>query len=102
MRKIIGWLGVAIMTGTMIAAFVAYFVVSLDPSTKTMFDGFGRPLSASPVLMRLVFGQERLWAGAFWFLADMVLFWGGLWVGFSVAGWGLKKIEPAAARGPSR
>jgi hypothetical protein len=32
--------------------------------------------------MRLFFGQERAWAGWFWFVADIVWFWGGLGLGF--------------------
>lgn len=91
MRKTLGWLGVAIIGGTFVAGFIAYFVFRIDPQMKIMLDGFGRPLSESPLLMRLIFGQERLWAGWLWFLGDMIIFWGGIGVGFSLAGWGFKK-----------
>lgn len=90
MRTLVAWLGVTLIGAVFVGGFLAYFVSSFDPQTKTMFDGVGRPLSESPVLMRFIFGQERLWAGWFWFLADMVIFWGGIGVGIKLAGWGFK------------
>ena len=69
------------------AAFIAYFVTSVGPS-GAMFDGFGRPLSESPLLMRLILRQERLWTGWFWFVADMVFFWGGLAIAYSLLKFG--------------
>jgi hypothetical protein len=56
-----------------------------------MYDGFGRPLAESPFLMRFFLGQDRLWAGWFWFVVDMVAFWGSISVGAGIAGWGFKE-----------
>lgn len=97
MRKIIGGIGVALMIAVFIAGFVAYFIYKTDPTTNIMYDGFGRPLSESPFLMRWIFGQERLWAGWLWFVGDMVIFWGGLLIGFGLTGWGFKESEQGSS-----
>ena len=102
MRKVVGWLGVAIIVAVFIGGFLAYFLTSFDPRTRVMSDGFGRPLSESPLLMRLAFGQERLWAGWFWFLADMAIFWGGIVAGFKLASWGLQQTSNHGAAGGVR
>jgi hypothetical protein len=94
MRKIIGVIGGALMIAMFFAGLVAYFVYRTDPATNIMYDGFGRPLSEAPFLMRLVFGQERLWAGWLWFVGDMVIFWGGFFVGCGLASWGFKESDP--------
>jgi uncharacterized membrane protein SpoIIM required for sporulation len=91
MRKAIGWLGVAIIVGVFIAGFIAYFISSFDPPTKISYDGFGRQLCESPWFMRLIFGQNRLWVGWVWFIGDMIIFWAGIGLGASLAGWGLNK-----------
>lgn len=85
MRKLIGYLGIAIIIAELIAGFIAYFVFSFDPQTKTIYDGFGRKLSESPLLMRLIFGEDRLWAGWKWFVGDLVIFWSGIIIGFKLA-----------------
>ena len=43
-----------------------------------IIDGLGRPLSESPLLLRMIFGQDRLWPWLGWFIADMIIFWGGV------------------------
>jgi len=91
MRKIVGGIGVAIIFGVFIAGFIAYFVYNTDPQTNVMYDGFGRPLSECPFLIRFLFGADRLWAGWLWFIGDMVLFWGGILVGYGLAGWGFEE-----------
>lgn len=58
-----------------IASFLAYFTVSAGPSPT---DGLGRRLFESPTIMRIVFGQDRMWAGWKWFISDMVVFWGSI------------------------
>jgi hypothetical protein len=91
-RKVAVVFGVVLGIAIFVAAFIAYFVFRVD-STGAMLDGFGRSLSESPLLMRLIFGQERLWAGWFWFGADMVFFWGGLAIAYSLLkfGWNEKQ-----------
>lgn len=91
MRRVIGWVGVGMIVCVFVAGFIAYFVYGVDPQTNIMYDGFRRQLYPSPWFMRLMFGQDRLWAGWFWFIADMAIFWGSIGLGFSLAGWGLKE-----------
>lgn len=91
MRKSNGYLGGAIIFTVFVAGFVAYFVTSVDPATHFMYDGFGRPLFESPLLVRFIFGQERLWAGWGWFIGDMAIFWGGIGIGFSLVNYGFKE-----------
>lgn len=90
MKKVIGYIGVALFVVVFIAGFLGYFITSVDPQSRTMYDGLGRPLSESPFFIRLVFGQERLWAGWGWFIVDLVIFWGGVGLGFSLAKYGFK------------
>lgn len=89
MRKAIGWLEIAIIACVFITGFIAYFVFSFDPRTKITFDGFGCQLYESLWFMRLIFGQNRLRAGWVWFIGDIIIFWGGIEFGISLAGWGL-------------
>jgi len=96
MRRIVGGLGVAMMICVFIAGFIAYFIYHTDPDTNVMYDGFGRPLSESPFLVRLLFGEERLWPGWFWSIGDIVIFWGGIFIGSLVMGWGFK--EPSTRK----
>ena len=84
------YFGGAIILSVFAAGFVAYFITSFDSVTHTWLDGFGRPLTESPWFMRFIFGQDRLWAGWGWFLADMVIFWGGIALGFGLVDYGLK------------
>jgi hypothetical protein len=56
--------------------FLAYIVVSMGPSGPV--DGLGRSLVKAPMLMRIFAGQDRLWPGWFWFVSDLVVFWGSV------------------------
>ena len=91
MRKIVGGIGAGIMVAVSIAAFMAYFVYDMNPTNNVIHDGFGRPLSECPFLIRLIFEEDRLWAGWLWFVGDMVIFWGGLLIGFTLANWGFEE-----------
>jgi hypothetical protein len=59
-----------------VCGILAYFTVAKGASGSV--DGLGRPLSEAPMLMRIFFGQDRMWAGWFWFATDLVIFWGSL------------------------
>jgi len=85
LRKVLFPIGVIWFIALLITGFLAYFVTSAGPSGIT--DGLGRPLSEAPLLMRLVFGQERLWAGFGWFFGEMVIFWGSIGIATGVAKW---------------
>lgn len=98
MRKIIGYLGVGIIISVFVVGFIAYFVFKFDPGTGTTYDGFGRHLTESPWFVRLLFSEDRLWAGWGWFLADMVIFWGGIGIGSWLATFGFKdKSAPSSS-----
>jgi hypothetical protein len=93
MRRIVGFIGAVIVIAVLIAGFMAYFVTNTDPVTNVMYDGLGRPLSASPFFVRFIFGQDRLWAGWLWLIGDMVIFWSGLLAGSSLASWGFQESK---------
>lgn len=88
LRLVVGWLGVALLLGVLVAGAVAYFVRAVDPATGITFDGFGRELSVAPLLVRLILGQQYLWAGWLWCFVDAAIFWGGIVAGIGLAGWG--------------
>lgn len=90
MRVLIGYIGIGVIVVVFIAGFMAYFVTSVDPVTHQMSDGFGRELVESPMLVRFLFGQERLWVGWLWFVVDFIVFWGGMGLGFFLVTFGFK------------
>jgi hypothetical protein len=65
-----------------ICGFLAYMVTSHNAAGPC--DGLGRHLSEAPTLMRIFFGQDRMWPGWGWFFADMVIFWGSIAAATSV------------------
>ena len=71
-------LGGGAIIAALIAGFLGYMTVSLDPTTQEYTDGLGRTLGPSPFFMRFVFGQDKLWAGWGWWVIDMLWFWGGI------------------------
>lgn len=73
LKRILTAVAVLWFIGLLVLGFLAYFVTSVGPS-----DGLGRHLSEAPMLMRILFGQERMWAGWAWFAADMAVFWGSI------------------------
>lgn len=85
LRKILAPIGVVWFIGLLIAGFLGYFVTTSGPEGMT--DGLGRQLSEAPFLMRMIFGQERLWAGFGWFVAEMVIFWGSIGAAMGIANW---------------
>ncbi|MCK4739802.1 MAG: hypothetical protein KAT46_07615 [Deltaproteobacteria bacterium] len=88
MKRLIGYSGLVIIIVEFIAVFIAYFVSSFDPQTKTTYDGFGRELSESPWLIKLILEEGRFWAGWKWFVGDLVIFWSGIIIGFNFAKFG--------------
>jgi hypothetical protein len=77
-----------IVIAVFILGFMAYFVSHFDHENKIWYDGLGRQFVPSPWFMRLIFGQERAWAGGLWWAVDMVAFWSGLIAGGALATWG--------------
>jgi len=78
MRKLafIGGIILAVMLFT--AGVLAYFIHVQDPMTHIIYDGFGRPLSETPLWLQWLFWKDRLWPGWQWFVVDMIVFWTGL------------------------
>jgi hypothetical protein len=93
MRKLSTYLGGTVLAFVLICGFLAYFVTSFNQETEQWLDGFGRPLYASPWFMRVMFGQDRLWTGWPWFLGDMVIFWGGIVIGYALINLGARKRD---------
>ena len=90
MRRLVGYLGIAVAVSVFVAAFVAYFIVSIDPVTHVHRDGWGRPLRESPVLLRFVLPVERDFPGWGWWAADFVIFWGGAAIAYNLITFGFK------------
>lgn len=93
MRKLIGYLGILMILSIFITGFIAYFIFKYDPQTGITYDGLGRQLTESPLLMQYIFNEDRLWAGWKWFFADMVIFWGIFGIGGWLVSLGFSKIE---------
>ncbi len=93
MKKVIGCIGIIIIGVVAIAFFLGYFICTTDESTNIMYDGFGRQLSATTILMRVIYRQERLWAGWGWMMVDFFVLGAGLVTGCTLAAWGFKKKE---------
>lgn len=73
----------AIAVGVFAAGAAAYLFTFTGSGVLT--DGLGRTLSPTPMLVRLIFGQDRLWAGWVWFALDSVWFFGGLGTAYLLA-----------------
>jgi hypothetical protein len=97
-RKIAVWTGSVFIVAELIAGFIAYFVRSFDPITKSLSDGFRRPLTEAPWFMQFIFRTDAEWAGWGWFLADMIIFWGRLGIAVMILQYGLKDSEAGKAR----
>ena len=84
MPKLSNILGGVILIGLLIGGFMAYMVSCFDAASGQWSDGFGRALSDSPLFMRMLFGESQKWAGWYWFIGDMVIFWAGIAVAFGL------------------
>jgi hypothetical protein len=89
MKKLAPWLSVVIVISAFVYAFLAYFVVSVDPQTGLRHDGFGRMMSGAPFFVRML-GQHE-WPGLAWFIGDFAIFWGGILIAYNMYRYGEKK-----------
>jgi len=89
-KKFAKILGFILGASVFLATCNAYFVTKFDPVNKMSYDGFGRLLTESPFFVRIIFGQERFWAGWSWFIADLIIFWGGVGVAWLFIDFGFK------------
>lgn len=81
-------LGVAVGLSVLAAATMAYFVSSVDPATGAAYDGLGRILSRPPLWAQMLVTEENRWAGLLWHIADVVWFFGGIWLSYLFFDWG--------------
>jgi hypothetical protein len=96
-RKFVGVVGLLLIAAILVAGFLAYFVVSFDQTSRTWFDGLGRPLSKAPILVSWLHDQ-REWPGLAWFLTDLIVFWGGGAVAVTMLRWGFRLVRPDSLR----
>lgn len=61
--------------GLLFTGCLAYMVRSVDTGDGVVHDGLGRELKPAPFVARYIFGAERMYAGAAWFVIDLVVFW---------------------------
>lgn len=87
MKTVAVWVGGVMIVAATIGAFVAYACFTLNTRTGELYDGFGRQLSEAPLLLKLL--GKRAWAGLFWMMVDLVLFWSGIIAGSGLVYWGL-------------
>lgn len=74
--RVLQSLGVVYFLVLFVAGFMAYFMTTGGPDG--IVDGLGRPLVPSPLVSRIFFGEDRLWAGGWWFILDNMIFWGSI------------------------
>ena len=67
-----------------IAAFMAYFIRTIDTNTRIVYDGLGRQLSEPPIWAKVLITSENSWAGFGWHALDIVCFFGGLALAFGL------------------
>jgi len=68
--------GAIIIGIVVLSTIVAYDVRTGDSGSGIRYDGFGRALTDTPLIVRVLVGWNSLWAGWLWFAADFALFWG--------------------------
>ena len=71
-----------------IAAFMAYFMRSVDTQNGIVYDGLGRILTEPPLWASFLITSENSWAGLGWHLLDIIWFFGGLFIAFKLYDWG--------------
>ena len=86
MNKFVGFIGKILIGLVIILTIVAYFFTSYDSNTNIWYDGLGRQMYELPNFLRFFIGPENHWPGLFWFVVDLVVFWGGIIIGFHLIG----------------
>jgi|SRR5882724_3728974 len=84
LKNLFGIASALIGIAVFVAAFMAYFVTSMDRSTRQILDGLGRPLAPTPLFFRFFLGADRMWAGVSWFVLDFIWFFGGIYLAFTL------------------
>ena len=84
MKSIYKVLAGVITIAVLVTAFKAYFLRSVDLKNQIVYDGLNRVLSEPPMLAQIFITEENVWAGIGWHLIDIVWFFGGLFLAFSL------------------
>ncbi len=64
--------GIASGLSALVASYLAYFFKTTELSTGRYFDGFGRELTLTPTIIRVIFDADSLWAGPLWSIIDWI------------------------------
>lgn len=92
-RKAAVLVGILLILSALAAGFMAYFLYHTNPETNIMYDGFGRQLSETPLPVRWIFGQDRVWAGWPWSILDLIVFFGGMAGGVGLCHLGVQERD---------
>jgi hypothetical protein len=91
MEKLAIIVGVILIIAVLIAGYLAYIVTEDHPADDTTNDGLGRSLVQAPRIIRIINLGLTFWPGWRWYTVDFVVFWGGIWGGYELIRWSLKK-----------
>lgn len=78
LRRLVGG---SLVASAFVYAFLAYFITSEGPGG--IADGLGRTLTEAPALAKSL-GRGSMWPGLIWTVADTVIFFALIGVGFSL------------------
>lgn len=87
MKRMAKVLAAGIALTVVVAAFMAYFMRSIDIENRIVYDGLGRMLSEPPVWAQIFITSEPAWAGVGWHLIDIGWFFGGLLAAYKLRDW---------------
>jgi len=93
MRILFRIIGGFIILPVFALGFLAYYTYTFE--TNITLDGLGRQLYNSPWFIKLIMGEDRLWAGWIWFICDVIIFWGGIISGFALIMVGFNNEKPS-------
>ncbi|MEX0661526.1 MAG: hypothetical protein WEA58_08860 [Balneolaceae bacterium] len=85
-KQILNILSAIIILSIIIAAFMAYFMVTVNTNTGVTYDGLGRTLTEPPFWASFVVYEDR-WPGFLWWILDKVWFFGGFYLAFLLYSW---------------
>ncbi len=85
LKRFLGPFAVIWFISLFVAGFLAHLVTKVGADGPT--DGLGRSLSLAPTVLRIIVGEDKMWAGWGWFLADMTIFWGSIGITARIRTW---------------
>lgn len=79
-------LSAIIAISVIVAALLAFFIVSIDTQLGIIEDGLGRTLTEPPFLASF-FVFSNWWPGFLWWILDKIWFFGGLYLAILIYTW---------------